>query len=109
MKQADLKCSQRSTAESLCLASGLSALLMILMVLIYCNMMVVNYDGCKLFNLMLEAIFNYLICICSFMLLPILIYDTNPTIISLLVNLFSTVDLHKRSMHTTRNYLTSSN
>lgn len=38
-KQADLKCSQRGTAESLCLASGLSALLMILMALIYCNIL----------------------------------------------------------------------
>lgn len=58
---------------------------------------------------MLEVIVNYLICICSLMLLPIIIYDTDPTVTSLLVYWFSTVDLHKRSMHMARNFLTSFN
>lgn len=39
MKQTDLKCSQTGAAGSLRPASGLSALLVILMALIYCNIL----------------------------------------------------------------------
>lgn len=39
MKQTDLKCSQTGATGSLSLASGLSALLVILMALIYCNIL----------------------------------------------------------------------
>lgn len=49
---------------------------------------------------MFEVIFNYLICIYSLVLLPIIIYDTDPTMTSLLVYLFPTVD-----QHMTKNFL----
>lgn len=58
---------------------------------------------------MLEVIFNYLIYIYSLTLLTIIIYDTDPTMTPLLVYLFPTGDLHKRSMDMSRNFLTSFN
>lgn len=53
--------------------------------------------------------FNYLIHVCSLMLLHIIMYDTDPTMTSLLVCLFSTVDLHKGSTYMMWTFLTSLN
>lgn len=53
--------------------------------------------------------FNHLIHVCFLMLLHIVIYDTDPTMTSLLVCLFSTVDQLKGSMHMMWTFLTSLN